>query len=105
MVELLERVELTIDGTGKIILPKEVQESLEPGIVFVVETRHNGTIVLRIERQPSMMQRQDISSAKPKLIEKNGLLVVRGEVQKQFNWDLLLEERESPLHAWEPTAQ
>lgn len=98
MVEPLERVELNIDRSGQLILPKELQEKLEPGIAFIVETRHNGVIALRIERLPnSSLVREEITS-QPELIDKQGVLVVSGEVSPQFDWNLLLEDREAPLH-------
>lgn len=98
MVEPLERVELNVDRSGQLILPKELQEKLEPGIAFIVETHHNGIIALRIERLPISSTGKEKISSQPELIDKQGVLVVSGEVSPQFDWNLLLEDREAPLY-------
>jgi hypothetical protein len=102
MVESIDRVDLYVDQFGQISLPKGVQEKLEPGIVLVVETRHNGTIGLRIQRVPINQLINEQSSSPPQLVNKDGVLVVRGEVPGDFDWDVFLQEREAPLYTIEP---
>lgn len=103
MVELIDRVELTVDQFGQIFLPKGLQEKLEPGVALVVETRHNGAIGLRIQRVPLTQVSNEPSLSSPQLVNKEGVLVVRGEVPVDFDWDALLQDREAPLHTLEPS--
>lgn len=102
MAEFIERVELEVDQFGQISLPKELQEKLEPGIILVVETRHNGTIGLRLQRVA--MTQVSNEPSPPQLIDKEGILVVRGEVPTDFDWHAFLEDREAPLHTTEVMA-
>lgn len=104
MVELIDRVELIVDKFGQISLPKRLQEKLEPGIALVVETRHNGAIGLRIQRMPNSQGINESSPSAPQLVNKDGVLVVRGEVPADFDWDAFLQAREAPLHMLEPGA-
>ncbi len=104
MVELIDRVELNVDQFGQISLPKGLQEKLEPGIALIVETRHNGAIGLRIQRVPITPIINEPSSPPPQLIDKDGILVVRGEVSADFDWDAFLQDREAPFHTLEPAA-
>jgi hypothetical protein len=103
MTELIDRVELNIDQSGQLFLPKELQEKLEPGIVLVVETRHNGTIALQVQRVQAAQVINEQVSSQPQLIDKDGILVVRGEVSAEFDWDTFLDDREAPLHSFEPS--
>ena len=102
MIELLERIELEIETSGQVILPKELQEKLKPGIAFIVETRHNGTIALRIERVPAPLTVKAEVPMQPQLIDKDGVLVISGDVLPEFDWASFLDEREAPLHVWHP---
>jgi len=104
MVELIDRVELTVDQFGQIFLPKGLQEKLEPGVALVVETRHNGAIGLRIQRVPISQVNNEQLSTLPQLVNKDGVLVVRGEVPVDFDWQTFLQEREAPLHTVESAA-
>ncbi len=91
MDKLAERVELSVDRFGQILLPKQIQEKLKPGIALAVESRKNGTIILRLEQT-----QLDLA---PQLIDKDGMLVVRGEVPAGFDWSVFMQEdREAPLH-------
>ncbi|CAN5384693.1 hypothetical protein BH10CHL1_BH10CHL1_45210 [soil metagenome] len=104
MVELIDRVELNVDQFGQISLPKGLQEKLEPGVALVVETRHNGAIGLRIQRVSLTQTINEETLSSPQLVNKDGILVVRGEVPADFDWDMFLQEREAPLHTTEPAA-
>lgn len=98
MFEVIERVELQVDQFGQVSLPKELQERLEPGVVLVVEERHNGTIALRFERIQAVQPVNEHTPEQPQLIDKDGILVIRGEVPAEFDWDSFLQDREAPLH-------
>ncbi len=97
MDKTADRLELHVDQFGQILLPKQIQEQLKPGVVLAVESRANGTVVLRLQQiQPVLA---------PHLIDKAGVLVVRGEVSESFNWDTASpDEREAPLHTFQLTA-
>ena len=103
MLEIIERVELQIDQDGQVALPKELQERLEPGVALVVETRHNGTIALRLARV-QMVQSFKHTQVQPQLIDKDGILIIGGEVSVDFDWDSFLQDREAPLHNLERLA-
>ncbi|RIK39952.1 MAG: hypothetical protein DCC55_16630 [Chloroflexi bacterium] len=104
MLEIIERVELQIDQDGQVALPKELQERLEPGVALVVETRHNGTIALRLARVQVAQLFNKHTPVQPQLIDKDGLLIIRDEVPIDFDWDSLLQDREAPLHNLEQIA-
>ncbi|MCI0556103.1 MAG: hypothetical protein L0287_34615 [Anaerolineae bacterium] len=103
MSKLIDRVKLHVDQSGQLSLPKELQEKLEPGIVLVVETRHNGAIALQVQRVQAPQVINEQASSQPQLINKDGILVVRGEMPPEFDWDTFIDDREAPLHSFEPS--
>jgi hypothetical protein len=103
MNETIKRVESYVDQSGQVSLPRELQERLEPGVALVVETRQNDTIALRIQRVATADTLKVEPLLQPHLIDKGGLLGVRGEVSANFQWETSLAEREAPLHALEPS--
>jgi hypothetical protein len=104
MPEIIERIELEVDQFGRVSLPKELQERLEPGVVLVVEERHNGTIALRFARIQTVQPFDEHTPREPHLIDKNGILVISGAVTAEFDWDSFLQDREAPLHSLEQLA-
>ncbi len=70
MVELIDRVEFTVDQFDRFSLPKELQEKLEPGMVHVVETRYNDAIGLRIQRLSATQDINEETSSTPQLSTK-----------------------------------
>jgi len=92
-----EQIQLHVDENGSIAIPPEVQEQLVPGAVLTVERRENGAITLRVE-----VESQAPAEDEPMLIEKDGILVIRGKVPDDFNWEAFLHEsRERPLYGFE----
>lgn len=95
-----ELIELQLEETDDTEILNDLQHKLLPGTLLVVENWKDEKISLRIvETILTSLE----SEAPVGLIEKDGLLVYRGEPPQGFDWEAFLqEEREAPIHSFEP---
>lgn len=99
-------VAVRVNDRGELQIPEEIQRQLFPGMV----------VVLKLDEQKPMKNGDnehflaDETSEEaqfvpegPRIIYKNGLPVIRGEVAADFDWDEFMQEgREAPMHPFEP---
>ncbi|MBX3000115.1 MAG: hypothetical protein KF893_16455 [Caldilineaceae bacterium] len=95
-----ELIELQIEETDNTEFLNRLQHKLLPGTLLIVENWANEKISLRIvETALKTVESEALAG----LIEQDGLLVYRGEPPQGFDWEAFLqEEREAPLHPYEP---
>jgi hypothetical protein len=95
-----ELIELQIEEIDNTEVLSNLQHKLLPGTLLVVENWEDEKISLRIvETTLTSLE----SESPVGLIEKDGLLVYRGEPPQGFDWEAFLqEEREAPIHSFEP---
>ena len=74
-------IKLTIDKSGRIVVPKPLRErlGLKPGTELEVLEQPGGVFLRKIEERPA-------------LVKIDGLWVHRGIVQPGTNWDRLIQE-------------
>ncbi len=79
-----QAIQLSLDDLGRILIPDALRSrlGLKPGMTLVVEDAEQGGVQLRVESEASA------------LVEKNGLLVFRGEITGDVK-DIVRQERES----------
>jgi AbrB family looped-hinge helix DNA binding protein len=72
---------LRIDKGGRVVLPKPVRDHLRlgPGSSLELEERAEGILLRPVKRRAS-------------LVEKDGLLVHRGEAPPGFDWNRMIED-------------
>lgn len=75
---------MKIDALGRIVIPKPVRDSLrlKPGSQLDLVEREEGILLRTVGPPP------------PALIQKNGLIIHRGEAPKGFRWDRLTEDQQ-----------
>lgn len=74
-------MEITIDKTGRIVLPKQIRDRfrLRAGARLELKEAPEGFILRPVENAPSMIQ-------------ENGLWVHTGTLPREFSWDALLDD-------------
>jgi AbrB family looped-hinge helix DNA binding protein len=74
-------MKIKIDGSGRIVIPKDVRERfhLTPGTILAVEELPQGLFLRSAGQGPSMVRR-------------NGLLVHLGKAPKGFRWNRMIDE-------------
>jgi len=72
---------LRVDKAGRVVLPKPVRDNMRlvPGSSLALEERADGILLRPIKRRAS-------------LVEKDGLLVHRGEAPLGLDWSRLVED-------------
>jgi hypothetical protein len=96
-------IELTINDDQSLTVPAEIYNALAPGVHLVVEEKSNGNIRLRLST-PQEKLKEDISSDEegPRLVERDGLLVIEGKVEEGFDWEAFHHQyREATMHGWD----
>jgi len=84
---ILNGMNVKIDKSGRIILPKPVRDRfrLRQGSDLEIEERPEGVLLKPVEQRPSM-------------VKKNGLWVHLGELPEGYDWDRLIDdEREDRI--------
>jgi len=84
---ILDGMNVKIDKSGRIILPKPVRDRfrLRQGSNLEIEERPEGVLLKPVEQRPSM-------------VKKNGLWVHLGELPEGYDWDRLIDdEREDRI--------
>jgi AbrB family looped-hinge helix DNA binding protein len=74
-------IKLTIDKSGRIVVPKPLRErlGLKPGTELEVLDQPGGVLLRRVEERPA-------------LVKIDGLWVHRGTAQPGGNWDRVLQQ-------------
>jgi AbrB family looped-hinge helix DNA binding protein len=80
-MESISGIKLTIDKSGRIVVPKLLRErlGLKPGTKLEVPEQVGGVLLRKVEEQPAM-------------VKIDGLWVHRGIAQPGANWDRVIEE-------------
>jgi AbrB family looped-hinge helix DNA binding protein len=78
---LISGMKLTIDKSGRIVVPKPLRErlGLKPGTELEVLEQPDGVFLRKVEEQPA-------------LVKIDGLWVHRGTAQPGANWDRVIQE-------------
>lgn len=78
---IIYAMNVTIDGAGRIVLPKRVRDRfrLTAGAALELEERPEGLILRPIDQSPSMVRR-------------DGLWVHLGKVPSGFRWETIVED-------------
>ena len=94
------QIDLRVSDDGTLVIPVAMQEWLVPGAILSVESRENETLCFRVHTPDTD------EPIGPRIVYKEGLPVIRGEVAPGFDWDAFMQEgREAPMHPYEPSAQ
>jgi len=94
------QIDLQVSEDGTLVIPVNMQEWLVPGAVLSVESRENETLCFRVQ----IPDAEEIVG--PRIVYKEGLPIIRGEVAPGFDWEaFMLEGREAPMHPYEPLTQ
>ena len=84
---ILNGMNVPIDKSGRIILPKPVRDRfcLRPGSDLEIEERPEGVLLKPVEQRPSM-------------VKKNGHWVHQGKLPEGYDWESLIDnEREDRI--------
>lgn len=81
-----QRIEVILDEEGRLVLPETLRRRLDltPGATLVVERRTDGETYLRVQKP---------MEAAARFVDKQGVLVVRGELSDAAN-DVARGERD-----------
>lgn len=99
-METAQVVELRIEKSGQTSIPDELLARLVPGAQLLVKVsdRQPEDNLIRITVQEEPVERSG-------LVLRDGLLIYEGKVAEGFDWDTFMqEEREAPIHPFEPDA-
>lgn len=100
-------VAVRVNERGELQIPEEIQRQLFPGMVVVLKLDEQEHTTGERNGHTDLSFGADGQSGiapGPELVEKNGWIVVRGQLPSNFDWDLFMqsdrEERLSSLTEW-----